>query len=214
MNDFDIATLSTGELNADGGLATVQATIPLTDATEDVEHFGNVGLYGALGVTSLPAPATSDGRAEGVVLRNVGNADGVVIAARDERAAATVGELAPGETALHSTGEGFESRVFCKDQLVAIIVGSDVVVTIDRKEQKINIAGFGHVFEMSEGQGIILQEAGGAALILKDGKAVLKGAPVLLGDGPLLDKAAPPLNAVAIGVAGPANLVATSVLAV
>jgi len=127
----------------------------------------------------------------------------VIVGGRDPRSGDVVAQLGPGETCLHSTGAGFESRVFCKDQLLALVVGGDLAFLMDRQNKKVQLAAFGHFFEMSADQGICFAESGGAALVLHDGKAVLKGASVLIGENPA--------SPVAHGGVGAASLVSTSV---
>lgn len=185
QNYIDVALLGVTSLNQVSNLITVEAAVPITDDVDDVERFGAVDYFNALGVTARPAPPNGDGAAEGVVLRNVGGRNGVVVGGRDARTGQVVAELGPGETALHSTGEDFDSRVFCKDQLVSIVVGDDVIVSVDRKNKAIVIAGWGHSVEVSEDNGVLLTESTGQAFLsLKDGEAWLCGSKVKLGAGP------------------------------
>jgi hypothetical protein len=182
--DFaDIIWLGDASVDAETALPVAQAVIPAGDEEGDVENLGELDMFNGLGITALPAPKTDDGVAEGVLLRNVGGSDGAIVGARDARSADVVAELGPGETCLHSTGPDYGSRVFCKEDLVAIVVGDDTVVTIDRAAKQINIAGFGHVFEMSKEQGVVISESGGANLIMKGGVITLAGT-VILGSQP------------------------------
>lgn len=193
------------ELHAGTGSLLVQCkAAPVDEDGEEAPDYGRAIFASCLGVTARPAPADDSGAAELLVDDDVPGLDGVVIGGRDPRSADVIAELGDGETCLHSTGPGFGSRVFCKDQLVAIVVGDDTVINVDRKNKKITVAGFGCVFEMSDAQGIVLGEPGGAALILKNGSAMLKAASVFLGENAL--------SPVAHSVAGPANVVSPSVL--
>lgn len=177
---MDIVTLGASKLDAATSAPVVQAVRETGDDTE-AESFGEVPLMCALGVTALPAPATAAGKAEGVIADG-GSLDGVCVGAWDTRQADVAGALQPGETCLHSTGEGFDSRVFCKDGVLALVVGNDVVLTLDRAAGKIQIAGFGGIFEMSA-DGIRMAAPDGKAFIAinTDGTLNLVGTAVTLG---------------------------------
>ncbi len=182
--EFDVVQLGTSHVDEETGAPVAQAVNPIGEDETDVEQHGDVDLMCALGVTALPAPKTKAGVAEGVILKGCGGTEGVCVGARDTRSNKVVGELAPGETCLHSTGDGFDSRVFCKEELVSIVVGNDIVMTLDRAAKKIQIAGFGAMFEMSEAQGIVLCAPGGKAMIqLKDDQVWIKAPKILIADG-------------------------------
>lgn len=176
----DIVTLGAAKL-ADATSAPIVQAVRETGKDDEAEAFGEVPLMCALGVTALPAPATAAGRAEGLVTDG-GSLDGVCIGAWDTRQADVAGALKPGETCLHSTGEGFDSRVFCKEGVLALVVGNDVVVTLDRAAGKIQIAGFGGIVEMKS-SGITLAAPGGKSFIAinADGTLNLVGTAVTLG---------------------------------
>lgn len=146
---------------------------------DDAPDYGEAPLFCALGVSARPAPANENGSAQGLSV-DVPGGDGAIAGARDTRTAAVYAELGPGETALHSTGENYDSRVFCKDQMVATIVGDDLAWVLDRKNRKVTLAAFGLVFEYSEEAGINLT-TGKAGIQIKDdvvsvyGKVVLGG---------------------------------------
>ena len=180
----DIVTLGLGTRDATSNVPKVQASIPL-DGDGDSEDFGDIGIYGSLGVSALPADPDDDGAAEGVVLRGVGNTEGACVGARDLRSGKVIAQLAQGETCLHSTGKDFDSRVFCKDQLVSIVVGKKLVASFDLKNKKVTIAGFGHLFEMSADNGVCLTAKGGKAMIqlTENGELVLKGSSIYLQGG-------------------------------
>lgn len=152
---------------------------PVSD--EDAPDYGKAPMMCSLGVSARPAPATQAGRAQGVVVP-VDGTDGVVVAGHDPRAADTFGEISPGETALHATGEGFDARVLCKDQLVSIVVGDDYVINIDRAEKQIAINCPGGTFKIGEKDGIVLRDnTGKAGIQLVDGVVIIESATILFG---------------------------------
>lgn len=182
---FDLVRLGVASRDDETNLVKVQATNPLTDDQDDVEHFGEIDMIQSLGITALPAPPTDGGSATGFVIRDVAGTPGMIVGAFDVRTAKDTFELGPGETCLHSTGEEFESRVFCKEKSVSLVVGTKAVMTLttlDNGNHKFQVAVGGHMLEISEENGIVLVDAGGAALILKDGQAILKGTIVALGE--------------------------------
>lgn len=169
---------------------------------EDAPDYGKAPLVSALGVSARPAPATQAGSAQGVVA-SVDGFDGVCIGAHDPRASKTFGEIAPGETSLHATGEGFDARVLCKEQQVAIIVGDDMVFTIDRKTKQIVANCKGGTFKISESDGVFMTDATGKAGIqVKGGNVVITGNVVLGGRTPAFAVAQVPLQ-VGIPTTGP-----------
>lgn len=199
----DIVDLGSSTLDERTNALLVQGkTTQVGDSEDDAPDFGAMPILGALGVTGRPYPKTADGNAQGVVDDSLPGTNGWVVAARDTRCASVVAELGEGETALHSTGPGFDSRVFCKDQLAAMIVGNDCALVMDRENKKFSISIGGCLLEMSEENGIVLSQ-GGAMLQIKDGLARLLGQVVLGGATPL----APLLFAPApvVGVTGTAN---------
>lgn len=178
---FDIVKLGVAS-RGDTNLVKCQAVMPLGTGDPDfVEHFGEVDLVSSLGVTALPAPADSNGdAAEGFIVRDVAGTNGIVIGARDERTADITAQLAPGETCLHATGKGFESRVFCKEKTVSAVVGNKAVMVLELEAFKIAVGG--NTFEMSKENGIVITAAGGEVwLSMKDGVSHLAGNKVNLG---------------------------------
>jgi hypothetical protein len=127
----------------------------------------------ALGLTAFPAPANENGRAQGIKVDAPGT-NGVIVGARDSRCAQVVAELAPGETCLHSTGADFDSRVFCKDKVLALVVGKKMAVTLDEREKKLAMSAFGAYAELSADGGAYLAH-GGAMIQVKDGNVIIKG---------------------------------------
>lgn len=197
---LDIVTLGAAQLDATTKAPVVQAIRENGDDAE-AESFGELPMLMALGITALPAPANDAGRAEGVVAA-AGSLDGVCIGAWDTRQASVAGALKPGETCTHSTGEGFDSRIFYKNQVLALVVGDDVVLTLDRAAGKIQIAGFGGIFEMSA-TGIRLAAPDGKAFIAinADGTLNLVGTAVTLGGA-----STPPVAGVTTAIIGASGM--------
>ena len=151
----------------------------------DQEDAGTVAMFGALGFTGLPAPPDKDGHAEGIIMHEVGQT-GTCVAARDTRCADVVGKLKSGETAMYCTGGNADtrSRVICKPNLAAIILGKGkAIVSLDGKNEKLTITGWGRIFEMSEANGITLggKNGKGGIKIDDNGNVFIWGTSVNLG---------------------------------
>jgi hypothetical protein len=154
--------------------------------TTDVEEFGNIDSAMCLGVTALPAAADANGHAEGIVERNAGNTDGVIVGGRDGRCASVVGKLKPGDTALHSTDSDASAQVQCKaTRNIALMTkdtdGHTMLLTLDGKNDKIQIAAFGGIIQISKDQIIICEPSGKASIVMKDGAICLVGKCILGG---------------------------------
>jgi hypothetical protein len=141
---------------------------------------------GQHGVTSRPYHKTSEGNVQGVVDTSLPGTNGAVTSMRDAREAAAkvVEELGEGETALHSTGPGFDARVFCTQQMVATMVGDDCAVVLDREAKTYTISCFGAVVEVSEANGISLV-LDGAGIQIKGGMVIITGQVILGGRTPI-----------------------------
>lgn len=201
----DLFTLGTGAVRDENGNQippTVRLLLQGGEDESDVEDYGDIPLSNALGVTALPAAADDDGSAEGIAVE-VSSYGYACVGARDTRCSDVVGQLKAGETAVHNTGgdKTKRSRAFFKEDCASIIVGNDVVLMLDRKNKKITITGFGHIFEMSEANGVTLAPKGGKAGIqmTEAGSVYLWGANVNLGG-----RTTPgtPANAVIMGPSG------------
>jgi hypothetical protein len=179
MTDFTVAKLGASQLDPDTRLPKVQATEPWT-GDEDATPHGNVAVFGALGVTALPAAADDAGHCEAIIAQDVAGLDSAVLATRDERAAGVTAELKGGETCLHSTSKGYDSRVFCKDQLAAMVVGDDAVFTLDRKNGTATIAIGGAALQIGK-DGVIISDKDGNYISLLDGVATIGAGNVMLG---------------------------------
>jgi hypothetical protein len=131
------------------------------------EDMGEMPLMQALGLTALPAPPDEKGEAELVAIEGVGGFTACAVGGRDTRCSDVAGKLKAGETCLHNTGgdAAKRSRVLLKEDCASIIVGNNLVLMLDRKNSKITITGFGHIFEMSTEQGITMMTKGGKSCL-------------------------------------------------
>lgn len=181
----DIVDLGASKLDERTNALLVQCkSAPVGVDDDEAPDFGETAIFGAGCVTGVPWPKDARGSAQGIIDESLPGTNGAVIGWRDTRVAKVVAELKPGEACLHSTGPEFDSRIFCKDQLVAIVVGNDTTITVDRKNKKISIVGFGCNFSMSEAGGVAITD--GAAMIqIKGGVISLAGQVVLGGRTPL-----------------------------
>lgn len=169
----------------------VRTTVEIEPDTDDREDFGDCPMCCALGVTALPAPATDAGHAEGVRVDGAGET-GAIVGARDTRSAGVVGELSPGDTAVHGTHENdaHRARLFCKDNLLALLVGNDVVFSMDRGTKVITLAAFGQIIQVSDSDGVKIAEKGGAWQQMNGGKTTMGASSITLAGSCVLGSAA------------------------
>lgn len=191
MSDLEIVDLGASRLDETSGVIIGQAKgAPVSE--DEAPSYGDAPIMCALGVAARPAPANERGAAQGVAAQ-VGGIDGAVVAAHDPRAAKVYGEIADGETAIFATGEAYDARGLFKNKLIALIVGDDMVVTLDGRkgQKKIALSCPGGIFQISERDGVSVCDASGkAALRLDSGTAALLGQVILGGGqpkGPLAD---------------------------
>jgi hypothetical protein len=179
----DLVDIGAAKLDPKTNALLVQAKSGPCGADEnDAPDIGDAIMTCALGVTALPWPSNDNGRAQGVKV-DVPGTNGVIVGARDTRSAKVVAEMSAGESCLHSTGPDFDSRFFAKDQLAAIVVGDDMAFSMDRKEEQITVSAFGHHFEISKENGILMM-CDGAMIQMKGGVISLVGQVVLGGRNP------------------------------
>ncbi|MCA9624734.1 MAG: hypothetical protein KC731_37180 [Myxococcales bacterium] len=186
-NEFEIVQVGQGKRHPESGHVIAHAVMPITNDVDDVEDFGEIDIFGQLGCTAMPWGKDDNGANEGFVCRNAANTDGILIGVRDDRTTDAYAELGPGETCLHATGPDFNSRVFCKEQLISLVVNDNVVFSMDAKTNRaITLSGFGCLLEMSEENGLMLVGKGGKAMIhlMENGTIWIKGDIVLLGPTP------------------------------
>lgn len=200
----DLVDLGASKLDPKTNALLVQAKSgPCGKDESDAPDLGDAPIMCALGVTAIPWPSNDNGRAQGVKI-DVPGSNGVIVGGRDTRTAKVTAEMSPGESALHTTGPGFDARFFAKDQLAAIVVGDDMAFSMDRKEKQVTISAFGCHFEISEANGILLM-ADGAMLQIKGGTISLVGQIVLGGRNPT--------TPILMGLSGPAGAPALGVFA-
>ncbi len=154
------------------------------DTEDDAPGFDGAPIFGTLGVVARPWPKDSRGSAQALVEEGIGGQNGIVTNIRDLRAAGVVEELGDGETAIHSTGPDFDSRVFLKKQSASVMVGNDCAMVMDRENKRFSISCFGLHLEMSEENGVVIT-TGGATSQWKDGLQSHMGQIVLGGRNPL-----------------------------
>jgi VCBS repeat-containing protein len=182
---LEVAYVSTGELDPDANTPTISAkSAPIGEDVNDAEDLSPMPVYGALGVTARPAARTDAGAAECLVARGIG--DGVVLGMRDPRAATVYGNLAEGDTAVHSTDTEQSSQMLLKgDSKIASIVvkqsdGKQIVFSVDGENKKVQIIGFKTFFEMSEDQ-VTLGNEKCSIQLLADGRILLNATAVMVG---------------------------------
>lgn len=175
---FDIVDMGASELSSDNVVVAQCQGSQVDD--DEAPDYGEVPVMFGLGFAARPAPADEDGNAQGIVATSVPGFEAVCVGAFDPRSTETYKELGPGETAVFATGKEYNSRLLCKDQQIAMVVGDDTIIAIDRRGSKIAISGFGATIELSRQGGIVLAQ-GGAAIIMRGGTISLVGNVVLGG---------------------------------
>jgi hypothetical protein len=189
-----------------------QCLVPIGNDVDDVLSFGEVAVYQALGVTSLPYPKDKDGFAEAIVAPNVGNRKAVVIGARDTRNAKVVGKMDPGDSVLHSTGpnQAAQFRAQEKKRMASVVVqdkkGKHQVIILDGENLKFQIFANGAAFQIDEDGDMSMATKGGAALLLQGNEIVLNGVVRLPGLPPGHQLVSAPLTSfagLATAAAGP-----------
>lgn len=189
--------------------ATCQRVVDDNAASnEQGEDYGEMPIACALGLTALPAPPSEDGScAEGVLEQDVGGFPGLVIAAWDTRCREVAGKMTGGDTCLHGTHADATNRAkfLSKDGSASVIVGNDLLLQLDRKNQVVTIAGFGALIQFDSEQMLLVAPDGKSQIVMKGGIIQLIGN-VVLGN--------PRSGAVAPVAIGPTpGVVSTSVVA-
>lgn len=185
---LDIVTLGASSLDPDTNAVLVQAAQPVTDDS-DAENFGEVPLIQCLGVTAMPYPTSAEGRCEGIVAGGIGGLDGCVLGARDTRTAKIAGNLKPGDTVVHSTGPQQAAQLQLKEekrQAVLVTRGSDgkqILLSLDGKNDKVTVAAFGGVFEMTKDTISLMHPNGQSGLVIGSSGVQVVGK--LLGGKPI-----------------------------
>ena len=212
MSELDICTLGAASLNSETNVATCDVSRQFGPGGEEEEPLGTAAIIQCLGVTSLPLGPSDSGHADGIVMTPCGSYSSGVIGATDTRCADVYGMLEPGETCIHDVGEDPDkrARTFYKQNCAATIVGNDVAWILDKDTEKVTLAAFGHVLEVSASQGMVLCPKGGKCGIrlAEDGSVTIWGASVSLGG---LTTPGTPATAVLMGPAGIAGVPAPNV---
>jgi hypothetical protein len=154
--DLKLATLNEGKVAPSTNAPVASCFDLIGDDPNDREPLGDAPLMPCLGVTAIPYPPDADGHAEGIIATGVGGLPSVCIAGWDTRTHAIAGNAKPGDTILHSTGPSKAAQVQLKEtkrQAVVVTRGTDnkqMMVLLDGKNDKIQIAGFGYIIELSQ----------------------------------------------------------------
>lgn len=181
---MEIVYLGSSQLDPDTNALTGQGkSTPVGDTDDDAPDYGKIPVATGLGVTARWFPKTDEGSAIGIVDTSLPGQNGWLVGVMDRRAASAkiVEQLAEGETATHSTGPGFDSRTFHKDQLWAAMVGDDCAIVVDRKNKRISASIAGLHFEISADNGACLVSESGALLQLKGDVACITAPNIVLG---------------------------------
>ncbi len=205
--DIEIVKLGSSKLNDKTKSAQWQATNEISEEADDAENFGDIDVLQGLGLTSMPWPADGDKYAEGAVIRNCGNRNGICIGARDTRSASALGNVRPGDTIIHSTGPNQAAQVQCKEDKRQVVLftkdssGKGMVVMLDGKNDQIQLQGFGMIFEMSKENGIKIDTGGGASILMQGADLWLNGNIHLKGIPPGMVLQAGPPTGIGAGIA-------------
>ena len=180
----DLLDIGAASLDSKTNALLVQAkSTQVGKDSDDAPDVGDAPMMCALGVTAMPYPADAMGSAQGIKT-DVPGTNGIITAARDTRTADVTAALGVGETCVHSTGPGFDSRLFLKEKLAAIVVSDSMSIVVDEKNKKITISCFGAHIEASKDGGCYMS-SGGAMIQVKDGVCTITGQVVLGGRNPI-----------------------------
>lgn len=188
MKIADIVQLGTSVIK--NGVVLWQGITQLTDDPTDVEPLGEGDMMQCLGVSSMPYPATAEGKAEGVCLRGVAGRDTTWIGARDTRSAEIVGKLKKGDTVLHSTGPQQASQVQCKEDKRQVFMstkdknGRTMVVLLDGNANKFQVVLNGCIFEINGNTKQALLKCGDESILLGQGSCAIDATCILGGTKP------------------------------
>jgi hypothetical protein len=179
--EIEIVKLGSSKLNDRTKSPQWQAINETGSDPGDAENFGEVDVFQGLGLTSMPWPDDGESYAEGALVRNCGNRNGICIGARDTRTAAALGNVKPGDSILHSTGPNNAAQVQCKEDKRQVVLftkdssGKGVVIIVDGKNDQIQLQGFGQIIEMSKEHGIKIDNGKGASLLFQGSDLFING---------------------------------------
>lgn len=199
---MDIVDLGPGTLDPKTNALLVQAKGIPQGEDGDAPDYGPVAYMTGLGDFAVPWPADENGKAQGAVEQLDGGI-AVLLGARDTRTAKTVGNAKPGDRIVASTGPEQAAQLQLKEakrQAVLLTkdsAGNTVAFVLDGKNDKVQIAAFGAIFEISN-DGISLATSGGAKILMQGDTIYLLGKVVVGGMTPTLP--------VLAGASGPAGI--------
>jgi hypothetical protein len=188
------------------GNARWQCTLAVANDNDDADSFGELPVYQALGITSLPYPKDDKGFAEAIVLPGVGGKKGVVVGGRDTRAAKIVGKMDPGDSVLHSTDpdQRAQVRVQGKKQMASLVVkgedGKHLMVMLNGKDGKLQILAKGACIEIDDSGDISLLGKGGGGILIQGGDVCINGVLKLPGMPPGMFLMACPLTGPVVNI--------------
>jgi hypothetical protein len=192
------------------------------DAAKAKGYSQDHGMYGLDGFISSPLPPDEDGSACQCIYLNDGH-ERIVVGTRDNRLREKVGAMAPGDRAVIGHGSArmlikYESDTICFYAENAKADGQAMLNSMDAKNGVTLVQNGGAFMQMKKDEIILAVNGGGALRISADGVQCAGGAiqmvssMIQLGDmGGGTNPPPSPTNAVAVGVAGPVNLVSTKV---
>jgi hypothetical protein len=133
MAEADLYTAGASEMTDAGPVCHVTLDVDESADPPIREDLGTIPIAFGVGFVGLPLAPDANGKAE-VVTLPAGGFTGMAVGGRDSRCKDVLGAMAGGETAMFSTGPDAtkRSKVFCKEDVAAILVGNDTGVTIDR----------------------------------------------------------------------------------
>lgn len=188
-----------GAASVDRGVLSVRCKGGAVDEDGSAPDYGAAPMMCALGLTAMPAAPSEKGTAEALVARDVPGISGVVFACRDTRTANIVGQMEPGDTCLHSTGDQQAAMVMLKEtkRIAAVITktsgGKTMMVVLDGDAEEIQITSAGALFKIEKNGDISIVNGGGAGILLQGGNVHFLGNPVLgAGNPPLCFMLGPP----------------------
>lgn len=209
---FRICKIGASEVDPDTLMPLVQVVSEHNQQSE--QSFSKVPVYGAIGLTSLPYPATESGWCEVFVGHDVAGYDVMCVGFRDPRIASIYGSLVPGDTAVHSTGPKLSVKTLWKEeqrQWVTIVTdedGVDHVMSIDATTGQFNLSAFGGLFSFVKtelGTQVAIANENGSFGLLPNGRFFANTPGGTLGSAAMA-----PAQGIAYGVTGPVNLISSS----
>lgn len=183
----ELAAIGHSDLDRFGG---IQAQASL-DA-DDEKQYPGASWFAGLGVTGMPYGPSKRGFVEGVLIDRVGPYSGIIIAARDRRGTNIYGQLEPGDTCLHCTGEDPKPQVLLKREkrIAAMLTedskGKTAGIIIEGAEDRATVTLFGWTIQVTREGGIVMSSKNGLhGITITDSGGHLRGNWVLGGATPV-----------------------------